>query len=364
MVSIFVNEGLLPEKRKELNLEILHFRFSSRVWPNSFIEKGAEVCTVYLPGSSPISKSEEITIIRAPISGFICKGEAYIDSLGLYKKDSLLFTIKTFDEVLDSLDATYQIYTDSFSQEKRIKWTSLFNTPYHIPNYFRYDAFVSVSFSFDGAAHLLMKVWRDRFKPKAKDTVSFLFTDSEVRTYIIKNKPIKDDDDYIVDVELTRSDLDKMICIPVDTIRFESKNALPFAFSLYTRNSLGLGQTIFRRFAKRFSEALDEIGFKWEEGKKVEETISTNEPCYVYLMVDTTNGYHKIGISNHPEYREGTLQSEKPTIELLCAKQFPSRTIAKAIESALHKTYEDKHLRGEWFQLDAKDIIDLMATLK
>ena len=81
-------------------------------------------------------------------------------------------------------------------------------------------------------------------------------------------------------------------------------------------------------------------------------------------MVDTANGYHKIGISNKPEYREGTLQSEKPTIELLCAKQFPSRTIAKAIESALHKTYEEKRLRGEWFQLEAKDIIELMATLK
>jgi hypothetical protein len=364
MVSVFVNEGLIPDKRKGLNLEKLHFRFSSRVRWDSFIGKGEEVCTVYLPGSTPLSKSEEIVRILAPISGFICTGKAYIDALGLYKKDSLLFSIKPFDEVLESLDATYQIFTDSFSQEKRIRWTSLFNTPYRIPNYFRYAAFVSVSFNYDGNAHLLMKVWRDKFKPKTKDTVSFLFADSEVKTYIIKNKPLKEDDDYIVDIELSQSDLNKLIEVPIDTIRFESKAALPFAFSLYTRNSLELGQIIFQRFAKRFSEALDEIGIKWETKESKEEISTTNEPCFVYLMVDTTNGYHKIGISNHPEYREGTLQSEKPTIELLCAKQFPSRTIAKAIESALHKTYEDKHLRGEWFQLDARDIIDLMATLK
>lgn len=364
MVSVFVNERLIPDKRKGLNLEKLNFRFSSRVRWDSFIGKGEEVCLVYLPGSTPLSKSEEIVRILAPISGFIFKGKAYIDTLGLYKKDSLLFSIKPFDEVLESLDATYQIFTDSFSQEKRIRWTSLFNTPYHIPNFFRYDTMVSISFSFDGDAHLLMKVWKDRFKPKVKDTVSFLFTDSDVKTYIVKNKPLKDDDDYIVDIILTQADLDKLRKTPIDTIRFESKAALPFAFSLFTRNSLELGQIIFQRFAQRFSEALEEIGFKWETKESKEEISSTNEPCFVYLMIDTTNGYHKIGISNHPEYREGTLQSEKPTIELLCAKQFPSRTIAKAIESALHKAYEDKHLRGEWFQLGAKDIIDLMETLK
>lgn len=364
MISVYVNDDLIPNKSKGLDLEKLHFRFSSHYWPDSFIEKGTEVCTIYLPGSTPISKSEEIATIYAPISGFICKGRAYIETLGLYKKDTLLFTITTFNEVLDSLDATYQIYTDSFSQVKRIRWTSLFNTPYRIPNFFRYAAFVSVSFNYDGNAHLLMRVWRNKFKPKTKDTVSFLFADSEVKTYFIKNKPLKEDDDYIVDIELSQTDLNKFIEAPIDTIRFESKAALPFAFSLYTRNSLELGQIIFQRFAKRFSEALDEIGIKWETKETKEETPSSNDPCFVYLMVDTTNGFHKIGISNHPEYREGTLQSEKPTIELLCAKQFPSRAIAKAIESALHKTYEEKHIRGEWFQLEAKDIIDLMAALK
>ena len=88
------------------------------------------------------------------------------------------------------------------------------------------------------------------------------------------------------------------------------------------------------------------------------------DTCYVYLMLDTTNGSSKIGVSNKPEYREHTLQSEKPTIELVCAKLYPSRKIALAIESALHSCYEEKHVRGEWFKLDASDIEMIKETLK
>lgn len=92
-------------------------------------------------------------------------------------------------------------------------------------------------------------------------------------------------------------------------------------------------------------------------------TPIADESCFVYLMCDTSNGYFKIGISNNPEYRERTLQSEKPTIEKVCAKEFPNRAIASAIESALHKTYESKRIRGEWFALDADDVKAISGTL-
>ena len=92
-------------------------------------------------------------------------------------------------------------------------------------------------------------------------------------------------------------------------------------------------------------------------------SMITNDVCFVYLMYDSSNGYYKIGISNQPEYREKTLQSEKPTIEKICAKAFPNRAIARAIESALHKTYESKRIRGEWFSLDIDDIKSIISTL-
>ena len=87
------------------------------------------------------------------------------------------------------------------------------------------------------------------------------------------------------------------------------------------------------------------------------------DTCYVYLMHDLSNGYHKIGISKDPQYRERTLQSEKPTIEKVCAKEFPTRQIAEAIEAALHKSYAAKRLRGEWFNLDPEDVVNIKITL-
>lgn len=101
-----------------------------------------------------------------------------------------------------------------------------------------------------------------------------------------------------------------------------------------------------------------------EELEDLEENKLKQEPCYVYLMKDTANGSHKIGISNKPKYREHTLQSDKPTIELCCAKKFPSRKIAEAFESSLHKVYADKRRRGEWFDLNDSEVIEIQNTFK
>ncbi len=68
-----------------------------------------------------------------------------------------------------------------------------------------------------------------------------------------------------------------------------------------------------------------------------------------YLMVDKATGYYKIGRSNNPYYREKTLQSEKPTIELIC---FTSSDI----EGLLHRRYASNRVRGEWFALSPSDV--------
>ena len=87
------------------------------------------------------------------------------------------------------------------------------------------------------------------------------------------------------------------------------------------------------------------------------------DSCHVYLMHDTTNGFYKIGISNNPEHRERTLQSEKPSIEIVCCKEYPIRSIAEAFEAALHKAFASKRIRGEWFSLDETDVMFLVKTL-
>ncbi len=358
MIIVNWTNNLLPEKHKDLDL--LKLRFKTNYYSGHYVNKGDCIGTI-----SDDVVGNQICSVEAPESGYIkfASRPPLFTLFRNYPPNSPLFTIRSLEEMIGSLDAKYKIIDDPFMGCKHIEWDKLFETSYPDPGFYRFDPFVKVSFNYDGKAHFFLKIWRDKFKPKIKDSVSVLFVDKEVRSFTIKNGPIKDDDEFIIDLVISESDLDKLINVPVDTIRLDSKNSLPFSFSLSVKGNIALGQAILCKFAKRFSEALDEIGFRWETNS-TSETNSVNEPCYVYLMIDTANGYHKSGISNHPEDREGTLQSEKPTIELLCAKQFPSRTIAKAIESALHQTYENKHLRGEWFQLEAKDIIDLMETLK
>lgn len=72
-----------------------------------------------------------------------------------------------------------------------------------------------------------------------------------------------------------------------------------------------------------------------------------------YIMIDHNTGFYKIGKSSNPAIREKTLQSEKPTIDivLICEKN---------IESDLHSIYESKRIRGEWFNLNADDILDII----
>lgn len=82
----------------------------------------------------------------------------------------------------------------------------------------------------------------------------------------------------------------------------------------------------------------------------------TEKACYLYLMHDLANGYYKIGISNNPRYRERTLQSEKPTIDLVFSKKYPSRKIAASMESALHNAYKANHIRGEWYALTGTEV--------
>jgi len=72
---------------------------------------------------------------------------------------------------------------------------------------------------------------------------------------------------------------------------------------------------------------------------------------YVYLMIDRRSGFYKIGISTSPKFREKTLQSQSPKIELLFAYKG-----TKKEEQELHKKFAHKRIRGEWFYLSYYDI--------
>ena len=72
---------------------------------------------------------------------------------------------------------------------------------------------------------------------------------------------------------------------------------------------------------------------------------------FTYLMLNTRNGFYKIGESNLPKFREKTLQSEEPEVEI-----YASFTSEKCNEKILHERFSNKRIRGEWFSLSNEDL--------
>lgn len=210
-----------------------------------------------------------------------------------------------------------------------------------------------------------------KIKLRESDRILFLFENQEVIKLQFDNKAIKSSVKW-AEYEMTAPILDSQIKIfkesKLKKWRVEKKGGDEFVEGVISKRWYNDDELleIFNRLIPKYfniliSEFPDYTDRELREDIEKEDTI---EACSVYLMVDTTNNFHKIGVSNNPTYRERTLQSEKPTIDVLCSKEFPSRLIANSIESALHNAYAEKRIRGEWFELSGKDILEIMQTLK
>ena len=79
-----------------------------------------------------------------------------------------------------------------------------------------------------------------------------------------------------------------------------------------------------------------------------------NDWTKVYIMIDKNTGYYKIGRSKKPKYREKTLQSEKPTIEMLFNYKGTHED-----ETYLHNHFKAKKIRGEWFDLNGSNLNEI-----
>ncbi len=289
----------------------------------------------------------------------------------------------------------YELYNDPFTKEKEIQWKVTINwgkdeqkeglgCPFD-RSHWGDDSDVMLSSSYALRFHLRIKSPQlgIRFKPNdvfgphklsKGDILTFLFDDDSSLQYVLRNAPniIGGNDifDYQrkeyreIQFELTKDDAQKFATHLITHYRLECSNN--DATQTYKIEQKRRSQILQHHF-QVYLGILEECGVTLCDLKELEvgETTNNNstESCYVYLMYDESNGYYKIGISNHPEYREHTLQSEKPTIVLVQAKQFPIRPIAEAFEAALHKTYDNKRLRGEWFNLDSDDVDNLKKAL-
>jgi hypothetical protein len=201
-----------------------------------------------------------------------------------------------------------------------------------------------------------------------------LFDNGSIINFVIENSSYKSSHPFI-----NRLFENKVIITKPELITFENCGFVNWKIALKKQNREILGgeggltgytpsnlKVVINKLAKEYQELVeveipDYLPLLELQPKPFNSLLS--EECYVYLMVDSSNNYHKIGISNKPFWREKTLQSEKPTIELLASKRYINRKIAASFEKALHDAYSHKRLRGEWFELELEEVEELKITL-
>lgn len=313
------------------------------------------------------------TTIKSPFSGFLVKRYTYLGTK--LKKGDILFSIYSEKTKLkEDYPNEIRVYTDEFTKTVTVKGRKCGGNALGFKMDTIYINFECVA----GKNLLLLRFDRKEINLNKKCKLHLLLGDDSVITLNAIANPVKVyASDSIIKFKLSLEDVIKLKTEKF--IKWQITNEEDITIETGMNNccldsddSAGITQNlsyeVFQQFIDIFYNAI-----KKNVPEEQKEVIADNkekdkrrgkESCFVYLMVDTTNHFHKIGISNHPKYREHTLQSDKPTIELLCAKEYPSRTIAEAIESALHKAFFNKRIRGEWFNLDTSDIEDIKQTLK
>lgn len=299
-------------------------------------------------------------------------------------EDELMYIVRDTDEqrIKEKFINKPNLIIDDFTNATIIKWHKVSSRYDSQGIKTKSDNFITdflFSFNFiDNNDFIVFHFDPKQIRPKQFDKVSFLFENGEQIEFELATNPIisakNKMNEKILEYKgiITQSELEL----------FASTNFKKWKISLVSDNREILGgetsedefyqnknniQIVIKKFASEYIDLVKNKIPNYQptilKQSKPNKGILTNF-CFVYLMQDTTNGHHKIGISNNPEYRERTLQSEKPTIEMIASKKFPIRKIAESIEKALHDTYSDKRLRGEWFELDTKDVEHIKESLK
>lgn len=267
-------------------------------------------------------------------------------------EDYYFFNIQEFSSLIEE---------DLFEGKKVIKWCnkSYVHNGFRLQEYALTNDKIQVETCELGI--FLRYYWEASIRKKSEsgsgDTVAFLLDNKEQIRLVAKDNPVKDGKSLFYQFQMTQDVIDKLCSHTIYAIKKTFANGDEPQKYICTPYCT----VIFRIWLKKHMQICEQLGYKPND--EIEEEIKSEANCFVYLMLDEINRYYKIGISNNPKYRERTLQSEKPSIKLICAKEFPSRRIAEAIESALHKAYTAEHIRGEWFNLTAKDVQEITQTL-
>ena len=376
-------------------LSIKHlFEFKTIKWEknnNEFVKKG-DLIFAFEYELSEYNVSKEKKGVRYHYA----EKEGYIDisknvNLGHVKFDELnqiIYKIHCdYNQLLISkFKNEPQIQVDEFNDSIKINWNVVGGYVNHyetatnatiggvILNTDDGKNFIFSFESYDNKDCLVFYYSAKDYKLAVGDKVSFLFEDNLKHTFTIVEKSsrskIVDAKLYETKVQITKDELQifsekNLLKWKIESLK-DNTSIISDAKNFYWYSN-DLHQIVVKNLAIDYLELVSK--YVVNHLPLTERTLSENisgysvEECYVYLMIDTTNNFHKIGISNNPKYREKTLQSDKPTIELLHKKSFPNRKIAEILEKTLHQTYANKRIRGEWFELDSYEINEIIVLL-
>jgi len=84
--------------------------------------------------------------------------------------------------------------------------------------------------------------------------------------------------------------------------------------------------------------------------------------CSVYVM--QCMNFTKIGIAEDVNKRRSSIQTSHFTeVAVVHKKKYKTRSIARKVESDLHKEYRDFRKKGEWFDLDGVKVREVVNKL-
>ncbi len=329
-----------------------------------------------------MGKNETFTHF-AEKSGYLDIARTRSDIMRL-EQNELIYIIHNKDE--DRIKRKFinipDIKFDEFTKKKIIRWSHVGEKDWR-ENGIKsqsLDKNISLTFTFnneDEKDYIIFNFFSKQIMLAKDDIISFLFEDDRVVNFKLNTNSYKVPNFYS---EIIFEN--KILIMDEELICFEKYNFIKWKIILIKQNREIMGgiegvhlykskpnlTIAIKKFAKEYRELVrNEIQnytpLLQRDNLSSTNENSDNEECYVYLMIDTNNNFYKIGISNKPEWREKTLQSEKPTIELIASKKFIKRKIASSFERALHDTYSNKRIRGEWFNLDINELNEIKITL-
>lgn len=310
--------------------------------------------------------------IITPYSGYAILNNYYrhrVSGLDELKSVELGKVFTNIDDCLSFLLPKANLSVDPFTKNKNLIWNDIWNDGFTCFTYHIANTSLGISLEYkEGHSYICFSTDKD-IRVQQGDTISLLFESGSIVDYPIQKKTLQKDERFDAFCELYQDDIELFInekCCQY-RITYCKGNKAPLTGDFVDDEYSPYEHELFATYAKHYLNELARLVPDYElPCRKVNsnEVGYTFNWCFVYLMRDNTNGYHKIGISNKPEYREKTLQSEKPSIEMLACKKFPTRKIAEAIESALHTAYSQQRVRGEWFNLDDVDVAAIIETLK